>query len=444
MRPGRLISITLLGARRDPRGFLLSAAGVAAGVAAFVFFVGLGQGVSTVVREKIFPVDTSHVKVVPQRVSLGSFLGGGVLDEDAVDRLSSLPGVERAYRQIELGVPAVSRYSGDFFGRNVRMGVDILALGVEPDYVRADLPPGTSFADPGDADWAGDPDGRVQAVVPAVISRRLLEIYNSTFAPARGLPRLGERQVIGFTFPVTLGTSFISRPGAMQRRTVTLKVVGVSDRGLLLGVTLPLDTVRRWNDLMLGEEAAEPGGYSSLVLAASGPEQVQEIVAAVRTAGFDVDQTEQKLAEEIGAAITVTTLTLSLLSLLVLALAAVSIARAAHAGVAARTREIGVMRAVGASRREVGSIFLAESAAAGLTGGIGGASLGMAAAVGTDLVAASFVPDFPFKPDSFFLFPVWLPALAVACALASALLGALLPAIKASRLDPVAALSGGP
>lgn len=442
MRARRLLSVTLLGIGREKTGFALSAGGVAVGVAAFVFFVGLGEGVSSVVREQIFPVDTSHLKVVPQRVALGSFLGGGVLDDDAVERLSSLPGVEEAFRLVDLRVPAVSRYDGDFFGRRVRMGVDILAVGVDSEYLAEHLSRDVRFSDPGPVASTRETDERAE-VVPAVISRRLLEVYNTTFAPARGLPRLDESQLIGFRFPVTLGASFISRTGAVPRRTVTLKVVGFSERGLLLGVTLPLETVRRWNSKLLADSDENGESYSSVVLVADGPDRVGELVSGVRAAGFEVDQTEQRLADEIGAAIKITTLTLSLLALVILALAAVSIARGAHARVAARTREIGVMRAVGGTRADVASIVLAESLAAGLLGGLIGLAMAWAASLGTDLLVSSLVVDFPFKPESFFVFPPWLPASAVGAALGAAFIGALLPALKAARLDPVKALSGG-
>jgi putative ABC transport system permease protein len=442
LKTGRLARVTWLNVRRDRRGFALSAGGVAVGVAAFVYFVGLGEGVGAVVRDRIFPVETTHLKVIPPRVALGAFLGGGVLDDDAVGRLEALPGVVGAHRQMELTVPAVSRYDGDFFGRRIRMGVDVIGVGVDSAYLEDHLPAGARFDDPGEEAWLDEADVEGAITVPVVVSRRLLELYNTTFAPARGLPRIGDAQLLGFRFPLTLGASYVARPGGgIQRRTVMLEVVGLSDRAMLLGVTFPLETVRRWN-AGSGSDGDGPH-YSAVVLVADGPERVQPLMAAVRAAGFDVDQTEQRMAEEIGAAVTVTTLALSLLSFLILGLAAVNIARAAYAHVAARTREIGVMRAVGATRGDVAAIVVSESAAAGFAGGVVGVLLALAGAFATDLAAGRFVPDLPFKPETFFLFPAWLPAVAVGAALASAVLGALLPAATAARLDPVRALSGG-
>src|SRR5712692_4319307 len=122
----RLVALSL---RRDRRGVAFSAFGVAVGVGALVFFVTLGLGVGRVIREKVFPVDSMLVDVVPPAISLGSLLGGGKLDQATVDRLSKLPEVSHSYRKMNVRVPAVSRYDGEFFGSQLRMRVEILTVG---------------------------------------------------------------------------------------------------------------------------------------------------------------------------------------------------------------------------------------------------------------------------------------------------------------------------
>lgn len=186
----RLVGLQL---GRDRRGALSSIFGIAVGVASLVFFVALGLGVGRVVRERIFPVDASLVEVVPSQLSLG--LLGGKLDQAAVDRLAALPGVAHAWRKMTVRVPAVSLYDGDFFGRRLRMGIEVIAVGVDPDFVRADVKLG-DFSDPG----PGKP-------IPTIVASRLLEIYNKTFAPARSLPQLSPTMLVGFSFPVDFNRS---------------------------------------------------------------------------------------------------------------------------------------------------------------------------------------------------------------------------------------------
>jgi hypothetical protein len=77
----------------------------------------------------------------------------------------------------------------------------------------------------------------------------------------------------------------------------------------------------------------------------------------------------------------------------------------------------------------------------GLAGGILGAALAAALAVLADRAALSLLPDFPFRPETFFAFPGWLAALGVLVPAAAAVLGALAPAAAAARVDPARTLS---
>jgi putative ABC transport system permease protein len=426
VRPARLIQLAVINLRRDLRGMLLSALGVAAGIGALAFFVALGLGVGTVVRTRVFPADARLVEVVPPSVSVG-FFGGGKLDEAAVARLGSLPHVTALHRKMELRVPAVSRYDGEFFGKHLRMGVEILGVGVDPALVEKDLPPAPPFRDPGEA-----------GPIPVLVSTRLLEIYNKGFATQRGLPLLSPQLVKGFEFPVQYGRSYVTSRGAeVAPVSQDASIVGVSDRALLQGLTMPLEAARRLNR-RFGYDADV---YSAVVLVAETPENVPAITQAVRGMGFDIDDTERKLAENVGAAVVITTAALALLSALICALAAVNIALTLGAAIRMRAREIGILRAVGATSGAVSALVLAEAAAVGLLGGAIGAAGALGAAAAVDRAARTFLPEFPFKPDTFFTFPPWLVAGAVALGVLAALLGAYPPARSAARLDPARALA---
>jgi ABC-type antimicrobial peptide transport system permease subunit len=104
--------------------------------------------------------------------------------------------------------------------------------------------------------------------------------------------------------------------------------------------------------------------------------------------------------------------------------------------VAERQHEIGLYRALGASAADVRAWLLSLALLVGAVAGLGGALVARAGALLADWRASKDLPDFPFKPDSFFVFPGWLWALAVGFAAAFALLGAVGPARRASRTDP--------
>lgn len=426
MRLASLSRLVRLSIARERRGAFFSAFGVAVGVGALVFFVGLGLGVGRVIRERIFPTDARLVDVVPPAVSLGSLLGGGKLDTDMVERLSSLPGVEKVYRKMNVRVPAVSRYEGAFFGSRLRMGMEILAVGVDAGLVAGDVQLG-DFKDPG-------PD----KPIPAVISTRLLEIYNKTFAPARKLPQISAQMLVGFGFPVEFNRSYVAQTAAGPTTSAQAQVVGASDRALLAGITIPLETAVRLNKA----SGVDADTFTGVTLVAHDPSQVPALVAAVKEMGLEIDDQERRLAENAGAAVTLTTSALALLSILICVLAAVNIAHALSASVRARAKEIGVMQAVGASRADVRNIVLAEAGVVGLFGGAVGTGVALLLALVINRLATRYLPDFPFKPDSFFSFPWPVVLGGVALGLVAALAGAYFPSRRAAATDPARTLAG--
>jgi putative ABC transport system permease protein len=426
MRLGALSRLVRLSIAREARGAFFSAFGVAVGVGALVFFVGLGLGVGRVIRERIFPTDARLVDVVPPAVSLGSLLGGGKLDNEMVERLSALPGVEKVYRKMNVRVPAVSRYEGAFFGSRLRMGMEVLAVGVDPGLVASDVQLG-EFKDPGP-----------EQPIPAVISTRLLEIYNKTFAPARKLPQISPQMIVGFGFPVEFNRSYVAQAAPGPTTPAQAQVVGASDRALLAGITIPLETAIRLNRA----SGVDAETFTGVTLVAHDPSQVPALVSAVKEMGLEIDDQERRLAENAGAAVALTTSALALLSILICVLAAVNIAHALSASVRARAKEIGVMQAVGASRSDVRNIVLAEAGVVGLAGGSIGTAVALLLALLINRLAARYLPDFPFKPDSFFSFPWPVVLGGVALGLVAAIAGAYFPSRRAAAMDPARTLAG--
>ena len=121
-----------------------------------------------------------------------------------------------------------------------------------------------------------------------------------------------------------------------------------------------------------------------------------------------------------------------LLGLISLIVGAIGIANVTLVTVMERTGEIGLRRALGASRRHIGLQFLSESMAMGLVGGIIGASVGIMTVV---VVAGSR----QWTP----VLDLWLPLAAPLAGAVVGLVAGLYPSIRAARMEPVDALRAG-
>ncbi len=424
MRPSAFTQLVVLSLRNDLRQAASSIFGITVGVASLVFFVSLGLGVASVVSSKIFPADSRLIEVIPSRLSLG--LLGGKIDAEAFSRLQSIDGVSVAYRKMSVRVPAVSIYNGDFFGKQLRIGLELVALGVDSGYVKEDVPI-DRFVDP----LGDDP-------VPAVVATRLLEIYNKTFAPVRSLPQLGPAMIVGFTLPVEFNRSYVAAAASGPTTKTSAQLVGVSPRGLIAGLTIPFDSAVRINR----QSGVDSETLSGVALLARSPADVPQIVAAVKAMGFGVDDQEQRLAENVGAAVTIITTALALLSLLICVLAAFNISHALSASVRSREKELGIFRAIGASRRDIFVAIFGEAFVVGATGALAGCTVALGFSRASDFIAARWLPDFPFKPDSFFAVPWWLPLVGISLGIGASIAGALIPARRAAAVDPARVLAG--
>jgi putative ABC transport system permease protein len=126
------------------------------------------------------------------------------------------------------------------------------------------------------------------------------------------------------------------------------------------------------------------------------------------------------------------TLALGAIAAISLSVAGIGIMNVMLVSVSERTREVGLLRALGVGRRQVLAVFLTESALLSAAGGL----LGLAAGWIAVRILVRVFPALPASP------PVWAVAAALTLSLAIGVLFGWLPARRAARLDPVAALAG--
>ena len=447
---------------RRTRGPLVTAGvGIAVGVAAFVFFLALGLGARAVLLGDVFPINQVELEPQRARVGLVGLLGDykpPTISETAIEQLRTHPGVRSAYPKLRFRFPSKARGGKALIGRDVGTG-EMMGDGVDPALVTDGLTSAGVFADPlGSAENAttclsdencsgeeycerpsGAASGQCSAPVPVVVSRYLVELFDHGIAPAHGLPPIAGQfveQARGITFDLTLGRSLLGKASHGKPRTVRAKVVGVSSKAIDIGITMPLEVVRRWNQEYEGAPAGQ--SYSSVIVELDDPSESASVIGQSAKLGLVPSDTR---ARDVSVLLMGVLALLGLVAIVVLGVAAMNIAHTFRMLVGERGPEIGLYRALGATARDMRLWMIGLALVIGAAGGAIGVVVAWLASLVVDWRAAVDLPEFPFKPESFFVFPWWLFCLGVGFAALFSLLGAIGPARRAARTDPAIALS---
>ncbi len=468
---------------RNRRTLMVSSIGLIVGIAALVFFVALGTGVKRVVLEDLFAI--RQLEVVPRQYDFG-FTRFSIteLNEQAVSKLSNIPNVDAIYPKMKWTFPAWATGGKSILGRNFR--AEVIADGISPT-LASDLTEPQRFRD-WDAETSCVGSGIGEAVgcppaqeciagfckkitcnpkgpqnqcpqptycvqdtqtcdmpIPIVVHPSLLNAYNTglTTALSSGtgvrLPKLTPDALTGFIFDVELGNSYLGEAKQGEPRNRKMQCVGVSSRAIPLGITMPISYVRRFNAYFTGEQQSRT--YHSIVLEAHSNSDVAQITKSIRDLGFELDATHSQ-ADRIGLMITIVTMLFSLISLLIVTISAINIAQTFFMMIAERKLELGVMRALGASRSHIARMIMGEGIIVGIVGGSLGIALALAGIAIVNWGVLSLLPDLPLQASSFFDITPSLIAAALACGIIFCLAGCARPAYHASHLDPVRAFRG--
>jgi FtsX-like permease family len=284
--------------------------------------------------------------------------------------------------------------------------------------------------------------------VPIVLSSTVVELYNNQFAKTHGMP-MADKDLVNFLiqnrglsamrFSIGLGFTTVAGTGKITRarpRRVEAVVIGVSPRAMRIGVTMPIQYIERWNKDFMGAEAA--GSYSSIIATLRDRNQLAPFAEWLKGESLRL---EDNLGEKFATVIFVIRLLFLIISTLILLIAVINIGHNFFVQVSERRREIGIMRAVGASQTDVMLVILGEAAIIGLIGGLVGVGLALGIGAGWDAYAVNGIPAFPHKPASWFDFKPWIWGSALGFSTLFCILGGFLPARRAAKMEPAQALA---
>jgi putative ABC transport system permease protein len=428
----------------------LTTLGVAVGVASLVAMLSLGIGLQRLASQRLTRSGLfDAVFVTSQR----NFRGPGrppsestpkqnprILDEDVRQQFSKLANVTEVYPQIRfvtdvhyagksestmvLGLPDSSRTGGAFDGMT---GAFFSSPTAEEAILQIEF-------------------AKVLADQPAsLVGKDLILRY----AERTALPKNASDEDL---LDSMMGTG---TPGGISivPREEKLRIVGVieSDPSAGIGgfggarVYLPLKTaeqlhVAQPDDLQafVSGNSAKPT-YMALTVRVRSPKDVPQVEAAIKQLGFAtfslLDATKG-----LRLVFTVFDLFLGLFGSLALTVASLGIINTLVMAILERRREIGILKALGATDRDVRSLFFAEAGAMGLFGGFFGVALGWL--IGRALTWGTTIylhqQNLPGVKISYV--PWWLALGAIGFAIIVSLVAGLYPAARAARLNPVEAL----
>jgi putative ABC transport system permease protein len=377
----------------------LSLLGVAIGVAAVVTLTALGEGARLYVIGQFASVGTNLLIVVPGRTeTTGGMPGMGGVPNDLT--LEDARAVLRGVPEIEKAAPLV-------------MGTETVAFGERRRQVA--LVGGTH----------------------EMLEVRRLGIASGRFLPPlewdRGSPVavLGQKSAAEL-FPGRDPVGEIVRVGDWRMR-----VIGVlAPRGQQLGVDMddvavvPVATAMKMlNRRSLFRLLLQVRTHADLERAR---ERVVRLIAERHGEEDVTGITQDAVLGAFTSILNALTLALAGIASVSLAVAGVGIMNVMLVSVSERTREIGLLKALGAGSRQILLAFLAEAILLSSAGGLLGLLVGWLAV--RAIVAA--YPALPATP------PPWAVVAAFSLSVVVGALFGVLPARRATRLDPVAALSG--
>jgi putative ABC transport system permease protein len=416
----------------------LTAIGVIIGTAAVVVLVSLAVGLQRNANQQLGGIgDLTLVYVSPVYVDPGSGGGGGVvisvgpgggpsieapITDDVLDQFTGLPGVRAVMpREWMNGGYYLTLGRLEYYGNIYGLGAtDLSDLGLQAAAGTTALAKGT-------------------AVIGASIP---MQFYDPRARPGQEPPP--PQDLLDKTFKFTL--SKYSSDGVEIRKTLQLRVVGILTEQRSepdWTIYLPLSDVTAANEWFMGKRInRQREGYQNVVVKVDEAGNVLEVADQIKAMGFNAD-TPQSFVQGINAFFQVVQVIFGGVGAISLLVAAIGIANTMTMAILERTREIGLMKALGATNRDVLSVFLGEAAGIGFIGGLGGIALGWSAGQIINVLAIAYLASQPSgapPPTTAVVTPPWLLPFSLLFATFIGLLSGLYPALRAATLVPVTAL----
>jgi putative ABC transport system permease protein len=444
----------------------LTTIGISVGVASLVAMLSLGIGLQQLATRRLVKSGLFDTVVVTSRRDLRNFnreeeqngpapAESPALDEPSRQKIEQLPNVTEAYPDLRFitsftyeskphltmvaSVPASYRTNDAFEGMqgsfysSENSAEAILQKSFAAELLGKTAKPGSE-------------EVPVAELAKPLLGKELTMRYAERTPSPASEPAAKEGVMPeGSGVPDTANYSIVSRE-------LKVKIVGVTDldpdsmRGPVRArVLLPLKLVESLHVVQPSalrdttQAASKVPTYSTVSVRVKDPGKIQIVEGAIKKMGFNtfsmLDATRS-----LRRFFAILDLFLGIFGSLALAVASIGIVNTLVMAILERRREIGIMKAIGASDVDVKKLFFAEAGVMGAFGGTLGVALGWMIGRLINLGTNIYLKRQDLAPERIWFVPWWLVGSAIAFAIIVSLVSGLYPAARAARLDPVQAL----
>jgi putative ABC transport system permease protein len=398
MSVGDLLRFAATGLSGHSLRTALSLLGVTVGVAAVVILTAVGEGARRYVVDQFAGLGTNILIVIPGKTETSGAVGAGGVPNDLT--LGDAQAIQRR-------VPAAQRVAP------ICLGTEQVAYGERRRQVA------------------------IIGTTHEYKDARQLEIVLGDFLPEEEMFRGSSVVVLGHKLARELFMGEQPLGEVVRVGGFRMRVIGVlAKQGVKMGMDVddlamvPVSTgMQMFNRTTLFRILVQARSHADL-------ESVKAAVRDLMIERHDEEDitviTQDSVLSSFTAILDALTLAVGAIAAISLGVAGIGIMNVMLVSVSERTREVGLLKALGVGRRQILSVFLAEAALISSLGGLAGLLLGWLGV----RVLVGFYPLFPASP------PAWAIGAALAVSLGVGITFGLLPARRASRLDPVLALAG--
>ena len=424
-----LVSLVLENLARRKGRVVLTAVGVIIGTAAVVLLVSLGVGLQQNAANQLGGIgDLTKIQVFPAYGEPDPNTGipstSSLLTDDTVAQLRGLAGVTAVIPQDYLqswGYITVGRAQGggQFIGVDTN---DLTNLGVRAQAGSLAIKRGS-----------------------IVVGSSVPQSFYDPFAPPSNEP---PEPVDLLDKQVTITLVKWASDGTEVHKTIRATVSGIIAETRDepdWSVYMPLSEITGYNTWISGQPIdRNKVGYPMIIVRATSVEEVLDVTDQISALGYQA-YTPQSFVQGINGFYTILQVIFGGVGAIALLVAAIGIANTMTMAILERTREIGLMKAVGATNRHVLSVFLGESAGIGFLGGLGGVLLGWGLGQVANVFVLAYLAGQSIEtgappPSVAVSTPGWLPLFTLVFATIVGLLSGLYPALSAATLSPIKAL----